>query len=200
MNPPFSSPTSDPIVKDGWVVGVEKTASPNFDQRPADVIVDTIVIHGISLPPASFGGNFVEALFTNRLNTAEHQYFAEIAGLKVSAHFYINRAGRIRQFVSIHDRAWHAGVSFFYGRERVNDFSIGIELEGTDDVAYDDAQYGSLAGLLANLLIDNPALSIERICGHCDIAAGRKTDPGSSFEWPRLRSLLVAQLNGRVAV
>lgn len=185
------------IFTEGWHGGARRLPSPNCDQRPADAVVDTVVIHGISLPPAEFGGNHVQALFTNQLQPDLHPYFASIADLKVSAHFLVDRTGAVIQFVSINERAWHAGVSFFYGRSRVNDFSIGIELEGTDDLAYEQAQYAALATLLRDLLAQNPALSIERICGHCDIATGRKTDPGTSFEWSRLRRLLIDRMCGR---
>jgi len=181
----------------GWFQQLRKLASPNFDPRPAGTIVDTIVIHGISLPPAEFGSDHIDDLFLNRLRTERHPYFATIEGLQVSAHFLVNRCGRITQYVSIDDRAWHAGASFFCGRTGVNDFSIGIELEGTDEENYELDQYRALAALVCELMAHRPALSIERLCGHSDIAAGRKTDPGPSFEWQRFRRLVVDGLCDR---
>jgi AmpD protein len=161
--------------------------SPNRDARPAATPVVLVVVHTISLPPGAFGGDGIARLFTNRLDPAAHPYYATIAGLRVSAHFLIRRDGRLVQFVSCNDRAWHAGASSWKGRDRCNDFSIGVELEGADDVRYAGAQYTMLARLVKALVRRYP---IESIVGHSDIAPGRKTDPGPAFDWPRLRRLL----------
>jgi len=160
-------------------------ASPNFDDRPEGATVDVIVIHNISLPPGEFGGPHIEELFQNRLHPGAHPYFAGIANLRVSAHFLVRRDGEVIQFVDTDKRAWHAGVSSWNGRERVNDFSIGIELEGTDDRPFEDAQYAALNALLARLRERYGALPLT---GHSEIAPGRKTDPGPSFDWSRLTS------------
>ena len=160
--------------------------SGNCDERPASSTVDTIVIHGISLLPGEFGGPAIEQLFTNCLDHSAHPYFREIDGLKVSAHALIRRDGALVQFVSFNDRAWHAGLSSFRGRPRCNDYSIGIELEGLDDVPYEAAQYEALAGVIRALKRAYPALSNRRIAGHADIAPGRKTDPGPAFDWLQL--------------
>ncbi|MFZ5589445.1 MAG: 1,6-anhydro-N-acetylmuramyl-L-alanine amidase AmpD [Pseudomonadota bacterium] len=164
--------------------------SPNHDARPPHAVVDLIVLHGISLPPGEYGGPYIDALFTNALDPRAHPYFQSVHGLRVSAHALIRRDGGIVQYVPFHKRAWHAGESCFAGRTRCNDFSIGIELEGCDDAPYEDAQYTALAALLRALLAAYPDLSTERIVGHCDIAPGRKTDPGPLFDWPRLYTLL----------
>ncbi len=173
-----------------WLPGVRRLPSPNCDERPPDSIVDLLVIHNISLPPGEFGGPWIEDLFLNRLDPQAHPYFAEIATLQVSAHLLIRRDGRTCQFVSLERRAWHAGVSCFAGRERCNDFSIGIELEGTDELPYTDAQYEQLARLTQQIRNHYPAITPQRITGHADIAPGRKTDPGPAFDWARYRSLL----------
>lgn len=165
-------------------------ASPNFDARPAGVVPDLIVIHGISLPPGEFGGPWIDRLFTNSLPPREHPYFAQIEGLKVSSHLLIRREGAIVQYVPFHERAWHAGQSSYRGRERCNDFSIGIELEGADTVPYEPAQYRALADMILDLCAAYPSLSPERIAGHSDIAPGRKSDPGPAFDWVRLRAML----------
>lgn len=156
--------------------------SPNCDQRPAGEI-DLIVIHNISLPPKEYGGNGIIELFTNQLNPAEHPYYAEIAGMNVSSHFLIRRDGALIQFVSCLARAWHAGQSCWQGRQRCNDFSIGIELEGDDDSAFEDTQYLALNQLLSRLYAQYP---IQSIAGHSEIAPGRKTDPGPFFDWLRV--------------
>ncbi len=145
------------------------------------------MVHGISLPPGQFGGANIEALFTNTLDPGAHPYFAEIGHLKVSAHFLIQRSGEMVQFVSTDQRAWHAGVSSWCGREQCNDFSIGIELEGTDDTLYDELQYDALITLIEVLRIRYPSIHADAIVGHDDIAPGRKTDPGPNFEWSRVR-------------
>lgn len=172
---------------DGWLAGVRHCLSPNCDERPSDCAVCLIVVHAISLPPDEFGGGGVEQLFTNRLVGAEHPYFATICDLRVSAHFFIRRDGEVVQFVSTDRRAWHAGVSNWRGRERCNDFSVGIELEGCDTRPFTDLQYRELARLI-ELLSDRYA--IAEVVGHSDIAPGRKTDPGPFFDWRRLHSLL----------
>ena len=152
--------------------------------------VDLIVVHGISLPPGEFGGPWIDALFTKVLDPDAHPYFRTIADLRVSAHLLIRRDGDLAQYVPLHRRAWHAGVSNFAGRSRCNDFSIGIELEGTDHLPYDDRQYSRLAEVIAALRTAYPTLTPERLVGHADIAPGRKTDPGPAFDWARLRRLL----------
>jgi AmpD protein len=153
--------------------------------------VSLLVIHNISLPPGQFGTGCVQRFFCNRLDSAEHPYFATIADLQVSSHLLIERTGEVTQFVPFSARAWHAGNSCFAGVENCNDFSIGIELEGTDEQPYTDAQYSHLAEVTHLLLSHYPALRPERIVGHADIAPGRKTDPGPAFDWPRYRALLI---------
>lgn len=177
------------IDEQGWL-SVRRLESPNFDARPVDTDIELIVVHGISLPPRQYGGGFVHKLFCNQLEPELHPYFEEICGLKVSAHCLIEREGSLTQFVSFNDRAWHAGVSQWNGRERCNDFSIGIELEGCDDEPYEFAQYQSLARLVNNLRKHYPALRNSALCGHSDIAPGRKTDPGPCFDWTRLNKLI----------
>ncbi|HSH73780.1 MAG TPA: 1,6-anhydro-N-acetylmuramyl-L-alanine amidase AmpD [Methylophilaceae bacterium] len=154
--------------------------SPNQDERPADSTVSMVVIHNISLPPQQYGGNGVIELFTNQLDANAHPYYQEIHGLKVSSHFFIRRDGSLIQFVPCSQRAWHAGVSSWQGRERCNDFSVGIELEGSDDEAFEAAQYSTLNALLAAL---KTQYNIQYVVGHSDIAPGRKTDPGPYFDW-----------------
>ncbi|MEW6132858.1 MAG: 1,6-anhydro-N-acetylmuramyl-L-alanine amidase AmpD [Pseudomonadota bacterium] len=168
----------------GWLDEARKLPSPNCDARPGDEAPSLIVIHNISLPPGEFGGAAVEELFTNRLDWDAHPYYQGIRGLKVSAHFFIRRDGELIQFVPCGMRAWHAGASCWCGRERCNDFSIGIELEGTDDRPFTEAQYDRL-GKLTELLKNT--YPITDIVGHSDIAPGRKTDPGPHFDWARCR-------------
>ncbi|RMG36680.1 MAG: 1,6-anhydro-N-acetylmuramyl-L-alanine amidase AmpD [Gammaproteobacteria bacterium] len=175
---------------DIWLPGVQQTLSPNFDDRPPQTTVDLLVIHNISLPPGRFGGEAVEAFFQNRLDPSAHPYFAEIAHLRVSAHLLVRRDGHAQQFVPLNRRAWHAGASCFEGRERCNDFSIGIELEGTDDQPFSDAQYDRLVELTRAIQARYPAITRDRITGHSDIAPGRKTDPGPCFDWQRYLSRL----------
>lgn len=184
----------DPVT--GWCAGVRHCPSAHCNERPQGEI-SLLVLHNISLPPGQFGTGKVQEFFTSGLNASEHAYFAGIVDMRVSAHFFIERDGQVSQFVSCLQRAWHAGVSSFAGRDNCNDFSLGIELEGTDDLPYSEAQYDALLALVQQLLAAYPALSVERICGHCDIAPGRKTDPGPAFDWPRLRTALLA---GPVAV
>jgi AmpD protein len=177
-------------INEGWLSPARRVASPNCDERPEDCPTELLVIHGISLPPGEFGGPWIDALFTNGLDVDVHPYFREIEDLRVSAHVLIRRDGEVVQYVPFNRRAWHAGISCFNGRERCNDFSIGIELEGSDDRPYEEVQYRVLADVCRVLLAAYPTLNPERIVGHCDIAPGRKTDPGPYFEWPRLRALL----------
>ncbi len=177
----------------GLMDGARQVASPNHDARPQDMDIALIVVHGISLPPGEFGGPWIDMLFTNALPTDRHPYFAEVAGLKVSSHLLIRRDGEVVQYVSFRERAWHAGQSDYQGRARCNDFSIGIELEGADDVAYEHAQYRALTDVTDVLCAAYPTLSPERVVGHSDIAPGRKTDPGSAFDWPRLRAMLLSR-------
>lgn len=176
------------IDSDGWLKQAHHIPSPNCDERPPEGEISLLVIHGISLPPNEFGGPHVEQLFCNTLNPDEHSYFAEIEHLRVSSHLFIRRDGELIQFVPLNQRAWHAGQSCFDGVERCNDFSIGIELEGADDIPYTDAQYAVLSEVTRALLAHFPALTTERIAGHCDIAPGRKTDPGPAFDWERYRA------------
>jgi N-acetyl-anhydromuramoyl-L-alanine amidase len=164
--------------------------SPHHDARPEGQAIDMIVVHNISLPPGEFGSIAIEDFFSGQLDTSSHPYFASIAHLKVSAHLLIKRSGDVTQFVPFHLRAWHAGESYFQGKSRCNDFSIGIELEGTDDIPYLPAQYQKLVEVINILLQAYPAINKDRIIGHEDIAPGRKTDPGPSFDWHYLRGLL----------
>lgn len=168
---------------DGWVSGIRHLSSPNADARPEGAVISLAVVHGISLPPRRFGGTAIEEYFTNRLDPAAHPYFVTIVDLRVSAHFLIGRRGRITQFVACNTRAWHAGLSCWRGRERCNDFSVGIELEGCDEIPYTSLQYGALARLVRLLRNRYP---IVDIAGHSDIAPGRKSDPGPAFDWGRL--------------
>lgn len=174
----------------GWLEGVRRVDSPNFDARPPAATLDLIVVHGISLPPGRFGGGWIDRLFRNDLPADADPYFATIQGLEVSAHALIDRGGSVTQYVSFLDRAWHAGRSSYHGRAACNDFSVGIELEGADDVPYEDAQYVALAEVIAALRRAYPSLRKAAVVGHSDIAPGRKTDPGPAFDWPRLQALL----------
>lgn len=168
----------------GRVEGARFIASPNCDARPAGGDISLLVIHNISLPPGEYGGEGIIELFTNRLDPAAHPYYAGIAGLRVSSHFLIRRDGELIQFVPCSERAWHAGVSSWNGRERCNDFSIGVELEGSDHEPFTAAQYDTLARLTRAL---KTAYPITDVVGHSDIAPGRKTDPGPHFDWARYR-------------
>jgi AmpD protein len=174
------------IGNDGMLEGARYIASPNCDARPADAAIELIVIHNISLPPGEFGGSAVIDLFLNRLDPAAHAYYAGIAQLRVSAHFLIRRDGEIVQLVPCTRRAWHAGVSQWRGRERCNDFSVGIEVEGADEIPFEDAQYGRLVALIEAIRARYP---IADIVGHADIAPGRKTDPGAAFDWRRIKDV-----------
>jgi AmpD protein len=186
------SPTPQPaqsmnIDAAGQASGAVWIASPNFDARPDGEAPSLLVIHGISLPPGEFGGDGIVRLFTNTLDHAVHPYYETLRGLGVSAHFLIRRGGELVQFVACLDRTWHAGQSCWQGRERCNDFSIGVELEGGDDQPYSDNQYRTLAALTLALQARYP---IRAIVGHSEIAPGRKTDPGPAFDWPRFRASL----------
>jgi N-acetyl-anhydromuramoyl-L-alanine amidase len=178
----------------GLLEWARQVPSPNCDDRPPGMLPDLIVVHGISLPPGEFHGPWIDLLFTNALPRDEHPYFATVVDLRVSAHLLIRRTGEVVQYVPFHRRAWHAGASSWQGRERCNDFSIGIELEGTDHTPYESTQYAMLARVIAELCRAYPSLSPGRIVGHSDVAPGRKSDPGLSFEWPRLRSLVRFEL------
>lgn len=169
-----------------------RAPSPNFGPRPDGCPPRLLVIHNISLPPGQYGGNHIERLFTNCLDWDEHPFFDEIRGAEVSAHLLIRRCGELVQFVDLGERAWHAGQSCFAGQDNCNDFSIGIELEGTDDEAYTEVQYEVLAAVTRTLLEHFDELDVDRIVGHSDIAPGRKTDPGQAFDWHKYRSLLAA--------
>lgn len=171
---------------DGWLAEARQVVSPNHDERPPDARVRLIVVHSISLPPGRFGGEAIEQLFTNRLDPAADPYFREVHRLRVSAHFLVRRDGQLLQFVATSRRAWHAGASCWRGRERCNDFSIGIEVEGADDQDFTASQYERLATLVRRLRERHP---VEAIVGHADIAPGRKTDPGPHFDWRLLREL-----------
>jgi N-acetyl-anhydromuramoyl-L-alanine amidase len=179
----------------GWLQPVARCPSENFNQRPTDSRIDLLVIHNISLPAGRFGGGNVEALFSNRLDCGADESFADLRELKVSAHLLIGRAGSVTQFVAFWQRAWHAGQSLFEGRPNCNDFSIGIELEGTDALPYTDAQYASLAAVTRALCRHYPGIVPQRIVGHSDIAPLRKSDPGPAFDWPRFKGMLATQAN-----
>ena len=174
----------------GIVENVCQVPSPNFDERPESSRVNVLVVHAISLPPRSYGGSFIEDFFSNCLDCNAHPYFNEIADLKVSSHFLIDRTGLITQFVATHYRAWHAGDSSFNGADRVNDFGIGIELEGCDEDPFESGQYKSLVNLTRCLQDAYPEITGNRIVGHSDISPGRKTDPGPCFEWNTYRTML----------
>ena len=174
----------------GLISGIRYLPSPNYDDRPEDQVIDTLVVHSISLPPGCFGGGHVTSLFTNCLDPDSHPYFTEISHLRVSAHFLIERDGALTQFVAAHQRAWHAGESQFRGRPKVNDFSIGVELEGCDSSPFADVQYDVLVELTKALQRGYPDIAIDRITGHADIAPGRKTDPGPCFQWRRYLAAL----------
>jgi N-acetyl-anhydromuramoyl-L-alanine amidase len=176
----------------GLMRGARQVASPNYDSRPPGVEAELIVVHGISLPPGEFGGPWIDRLFTNTLPPDVHPYFAEVGPLRVSSHVVIERDGAVTQYVRFTERAWHAGKSSYEGREACNDFSVGVELEGTDTLPYEAAQYFALAQVVAALCTAYPRLSPDRLVGHSDIAPGRKTDPGPAFDWPRARRLIAA--------
>jgi len=182
--------TAGRAIDQGWLSAARRGATPNFDDRPDENDISLIVIHCISLPPGEFGGEWIDRLFSNTLEPSAHPYFEGIFHLRVSSHLLLRRDGEIVQYVPFHKRAYHAGISRYGDRTACNDFSIGIELEGTEMVPYTDEQYHRLAEVIRTLLNTYPNLSPERITGHSDIAPDRKTDPGPSFDWGRLRALL----------
>lgn len=175
-------------IVDGWLDNARRLPSPHCDDRPEPADVSLLVIHNISLPPNVFGGPWIEDLFLGRLDAAAHPFFGTVAHLRVSAHLLIRRNGDLEQFVPFHRRAWHAGQSVFAGRDACNDFSVGIEMEGADDVPYTELQYQRLADVTRVLMARFPAITPERITGHSDIAPARKTDPGPAFDWQRFRA------------
>ena len=177
-------------ITDGWLNGVRRVISPHFDQRPEPSDISLLVIHYISLPPEQFGGGYVDDFFQGKLDPKVHPYFQEIYQIRVSAHCLIERDGRVTQYVSFNQRAWHAGVSSFEGREKCNDFSIGIELEGSDQQPFTEAQYRELAVLTKRIMAAYPQITKQRIVGHCDIAPERKIDPGRYFDWNCYLNLL----------
>lgn len=179
-----------PFTPNGLHRGARQVPSPNCDARPAGAETTLLVVHSISLPPGEFGGEAIEQLFTNRLDPAAHPAFGELRAVRVSAHFLVRRDGELIQFVPVHRRAWHAGVSRWRGRQRCNDFSIGVELEGTPQHAFADPQYAQLARLVRAL---RSALPLREIAAHSDIAPGRKSDPGDRFDWSRLFFTLAAR-------
>lgn len=176
---------------DGWLTTARHLPSPHFDDRPENESPSLLVVHNISLPPGQFGGPWIDALFLGTLDAQADPFFAEIAHLRVSAHCLIRRDGEIVQYVPFNKRAWHAGVSCYKGRERCNDFAIGIELEGTDTLPYTGAQYQQLAAVTRLLIAHYPQIA-DNMTGHCDIAPQRKTDPGPAFEWPKFRAMVAA--------
>lgn len=171
---------------DHWIDQARRVPSPNYNQRPDPDDIALVVVHNISLPPEQFGGREIEAFFQNRLDFNAHPYFDTLRDLRVSSHFLIRRDGELVQFVPCDQRAWHAGVSHWRGRDNCNDFALGIELEGADHIAYEDAQYHALVALIGTLIDGYPGLGADTITGHEQIAPGRKTDPGPAFDWPRL--------------
>ena len=187
------SETQTPVLhidpETGLLDAVRQSPSPNQDARPAGSQLDLIVVHSISLPPGVYGGPEIDALFGNDLDPDAHPYFAAISDLRVSAHCLIRRTGEITQYVPFERRAWHAGASSFEGRTRCNDFSVGIELEGTDTDAFTSAQYGALNALIDALRVTYPSLANAAVVGHSDIAPGRKTDPGTGFDWSRVHAI-----------
>lgn len=180
-------PASDTLWHKGWLASAQRLDSPNFGPRPPDVAIDLLVVHSISLPPGEYGNGCVQQLFTNQLDWEAHPYFQGIRGMEVSSHFFITRQGVLWQFVSCDDRAWHAGKSHWRGRDNCNDYSIGIELEGLENLQFETAQYQALTQLCQALVAHYP---IAHIAGHEHIAPGRKQDPGAGFDWPHLQASL----------
>ena len=172
-------------IKDGWLVSERRVLSPHFDQRPEPQDISLLIIHYISLPPEQFGGGYIDDFFQGKLDAQVHPYFEEISALRVSAHCLIERTGQITQYVNFADRAWHAGLSCFEGRDKCNDFAIGIELEGSNEQPFTDAQYSALQALTQEIMRTYPHITKERIVGHCDVSPGRKIDPGQYFDWQR---------------
>ncbi|MHB8949530.1 MAG: 1,6-anhydro-N-acetylmuramyl-L-alanine amidase AmpD [Rhodoferax sp.] len=184
---PCKTPRDTPLWRAGWYQFAAQVASPNFGPRPSSAEIDLVVLHCISLPPGQYGGDEVQRLFTNQLDWNAHPYFKSIEGMQVSSHFYIRRQGELQQFVSCDQRAWHAGPSSYRGRSNCNDNAIGIELEGVDDAPFDERQYETLVSLCAAILQSYP---VTQVAGHQHIAPGRKTDPGSGFDWPLVQHAL----------
>jgi N-acetyl-anhydromuramoyl-L-alanine amidase len=176
-------------VIDGALSGATQIPSPNFNQRPDDAEIQLVVIHNISLPPSQFGGGYIQQFFQNKLDWSAHPYFQTIEGMQVSAHLLILRTGEVIQFVNFKDRAWHAGRSSYLGKKECNDYSIGIELEGSDDLPFEEIQYEKLAEVVATLQLAYPKIQ-QHLAGHSDIAPGRKTDPGRFFDWIKFRTRL----------
>lgn len=172
-------------IKDGWLLDERQVLSPHFDQRPDPQDISLLIIHYISLPPEQFGGGYIDDFFQGKLDVQAHPYFQEISPLRVSAHCLIERTGRITQYVNFNDRAWHAGLSCFEGREKCNDFAIGIELEGSNEQPFTAQQYDALQRLTQQIMQAYPRITRERIVGHCDVSPGRKIDPGQYFDWQR---------------
>ncbi|ROR05136.1 AmpD protein [Erwinia sp. JUb26] len=183
-------------LQQGWITEARKVPSPHFNQRPDNEKPSLLVIHNISLPPGEFGGPWIDDLFTGQLDPTAHPYFADISHLQVAAHCLIRRDGEVVQYVPFQQRAWHAGVSNYQGRDACNDFSVGIELEGTDTLPYTDAQYRSLHAVTQLLIAEYPAMALN-ITGHSDIAPQRKTDPGPAFDWARFRTALAQPIQGQ---
>jgi AmpD protein len=181
------------LIADGYLSGANQCPSPNVNARPKDDDISLLVIHNISLPPGKFGGGYVQQFFCNKLDPNQHSYFAEIAVMQVSSHLLIERTGCVTQFVDFNKRAWHAGQSIFAGRKDCNDYSIGIELEGTDNIAYTSQQYSALAEVSAALMLMYPSITPERITGHEHIAPERKTDPGAAFDWAYFAELTLSK-------
>ena len=176
-------------VIDGQLIGARQVPSPNYNQRPQQTEIQLVVVHNISLPPSQFGGGYIEQFFQNQLDWSQHPYFQTIKGMQVSAHLLILRSGEVLQFVNFNDRAWHAGRSTYLAKKECNDYSIGIELEGSDDLPFDETQYTVLAQVTAALQAAYPKI-LQHLAGHSDIAPGRKTDPGPFFDWVKFRTLL----------
>jgi N-acetyl-anhydromuramoyl-L-alanine amidase len=183
------------ISVDGWLASAVPCPSPNLNSRPPGQDINLLVIHNISLPPGDFGTGCVQAFFCNQLDVSQDPYFETLSDLKVSAHLFIDRLGIVTQFVAFTERAWHAGASSFEGIANCNDYSIGIELEGCDDIEYTSAQYDALASVTLQLLKVYPSITRDRIVGHSEIAPGRKTDPGKAFDWTRYHFLLNSELS-----
>ena len=183
------------MIQDGWLSEAVHLSSPNFNERPQPIEINLLIIHNISLPPGRFGGGHIQAFFLNQLDANSHAYFKQIRDLQVSAHCLIERSGEVTQFVSFNDRAWHAGKSEFSGVADCNDYSIGIELEGTDNLTYAEIQYLTLADLTAQIMTRYPKITKDRIVGHCDVSPGRKTDPGAAFDWLLFRELLEKKIS-----
>jgi len=175
------------LAADGWVDAARRVASPNRDERPAGTEASLLLIHSISLPPGQFGGDAIERLFTNTLDPSAHPYFREICALEVSSHFLVRRDGALLQFVPVHERAWHAGASTWRGRARCNDFSIGVELEGSDEGPFEPAQYACLSELIHAL---RERLPLQDVAAHSEVSPARKTDPGPGFDWARVLAAL----------